>query len=140
LQNFPSLKQPHGLLLTADIGRNGMAILPSIADVLQIGEGTPRAWLEAGKHVAVTSAPTEFGELSYRIDAEADESMNIAIKPVFRHAPGQIRLHLRNPEHKAILSVDGSPKADIDNAGETITLRNVNRSMNLRVRFSGIRR
>jgi hypothetical protein len=126
---------PHLYSCTEQLQLLRTLLLREDHDVLQIGEGIPRAWLEPGKHVAVSSAPTEFGELSYRINAEADGSMSVAINPSFRHAPGEIRLHLRNPKHKAILSVHGSPKADTDYAGETITLRNVNLPMNLRVTF-----
>jgi hypothetical protein len=91
------LTLPHLYSCTEQLQLLRTLLLREDQGVLQIGEGIPRAWLEPGKHVTVTSAPTEFGELSYRIDAEADGSMRVAIKPSFRHVPREIRLHLRNP-------------------------------------------
>ena len=38
-------------------------------DDLFLARGTPRAWLEHGKKIGVTKAPSYFGELSYRIES-----------------------------------------------------------------------
>src|SRR6185312_8404195 len=35
------------------------------ASVLWLGKATPREWLEPGKHVAITGAPTRFGTVGY---------------------------------------------------------------------------
>lgn len=38
-------------------------------DGLQLAHSTPRGWLEPGKRIAVTDAPTDFGPVSYTLDA-----------------------------------------------------------------------
>src|SRR5690606_24438177 len=42
-------------------------------DVLTIGQAIPRAWLEKGKQIRVTNAPTYFGEVSFNIQGESSE-------------------------------------------------------------------
>ena len=130
---------PHLYSCTEQLQLLRTLLLREDNDVLQIGEGIPRAWLEGGKHVAVNSAPTEFGELSYRIDAEADGSMRVVITPSFRHAPREIRLHLRNPGHKVIASVRTASVAQLAHSGDVIVLKNVNGPISLRVKFAGRR-
>jgi len=38
-----------------------------LADIVTLAKGTPRAWLESGKRIGVTGAPTRFGPVSYSI-------------------------------------------------------------------------
>jgi hypothetical protein len=105
-------------------------------NVLWIGQGIPRAWLEAGKHIAVKSAPTQFGEVSYRIDALSDEQMRVAIAPPSRRAPQEIRIQLRHPSKRKILSVSASPNEMVSFEGEIIVLKNLKTSLDLDVRFA----
>jgi hypothetical protein len=128
---------PHLYSCTEQLQLLRTLLLREDHDVLQLGEGIPRAWLEPGKHVAVTSAPTEFGEISYRINARVDGTMQVAITPSFRHAPREIHLHLRNPQHKTITSVQASPKVEMNYSGETIVLKDVSRPVSLRIAFAG---
>ena len=41
---------------------------------LYLAWGTPRAWLEHGKRIAVNRAATYFGELSYRVESSSDQA------------------------------------------------------------------
>lgn len=104
--------------------------------VLWLGQGLPRAWLEQGKHVAVTSAPSEFGELSYRIDPQTDGTMRITIDPPTRRVPAEVRLRLRHPQMQKIAAVDCPRAVEVDAAKETVVLRNLNAAVDLLVHFN----
>ncbi len=106
-------------------------------DTLWLGQGIPRAWLESGKHVAVTSAPSEFGALSYRLEALSDGSIQIRIDPPTRRAPKEIKLRLRAHSGHAIASAEATPATAFAIDGETITFPNLRNSVDLRVRFKG---
>lgn len=104
-------------------------------EVLWLGQGLPRAWLRPGKQVAVNSAPTEYGEVSYRIEAQADGSMQVRIDPPKRRAPAEIRLKLRNPGKQAIAAVAATPSVRLDQTADTIMLRDLRAPVELQVRF-----
>lgn len=105
-------------------------------NVLWIGQGIPRAWLETGKHITVTSAPTEFGNVSYRMDPQPDGTMRVSIDPPSRQSPGEIRVRLRDPQHRRIASVNATGLGETSFSGETIVLRNVKSPLDLQVSFA----
>jgi hypothetical protein len=73
---------------------------------LFLGQATPRAWLEDGKEIKVSRAPTEYGELSFRIVSEADRGMVRAeVEMPTRRRPETLRIRLRHPTHDLIRSV-----------------------------------
>ena len=129
------LTLPHLYSCTEQLQLLRTLLLREDGDVLQIGEGIPRAWLERGKHVAVTSTPTEFGTVSYRMDAEPDGNVRVRVVPPSRRAPREIRVHLRNPEHRTILSVRATPPVKVSSSGDTVALRDVASPVTLDVRF-----
>lgn len=104
-------------------------------DVLWLGQGIPRAWLEPGKHVAVRSAPTEFGEVSYRLEAHQDGSMQVHIDPPLRSAPSEIRIRLRHPASRSIAAVTISPEGPCGHSQDTIVLRGLRAPADVQVRF-----
>ena len=59
---------PHLYSCTEQLRLLRNLLLREDGDVLWIGQGIPREWLENGKHVAVNSATTTFGDVTYRID------------------------------------------------------------------------
>lgn len=111
-------------------------LLREDGDVLQLGEGIPRAWLAPGKHVTVTAAPTEFGDVSYRIEAGSDGSLRVKITPPLRRTPKEILLRLRDPQHRKISTVRAAPMADVNYSGETVTLHNLSAPVDLDVNFA----
>ena len=104
-------------------------------NVLWLGQGIPHAWLEPGKHVGVTSAPTAYGDLSYRIDANADGAMRVRLDPPTRLRSAEIRLRLRHPAGRPIASAKATPSASLEISGETITIKDPNRAVDLLVHF-----
>lgn len=127
---------PHLYSCTDQLRLLRTLLLREEKNVLHLGEGIPRAWLEPGKHVAVNAAPTEFGEVSYRIDAQPDGSAKVTITPPSRQAPQEIRLHLRHPGQKSVASVKAAG-VDATYSGETVVLRNVKGPVELQVEFGG---
>jgi hypothetical protein len=103
--------------------------------VLWLGQGIPRAWLEPGKHVAVNAAPTEFGAVSYRIDADADGSLRVRIDPPSRRTPAEIKLRLRHPGRRPIVSAKATPDVALESSDETVLLRDLKIPIDLTVRF-----
>jgi hypothetical protein len=92
---------------------------------LWIAPGTPRAWLEDGKEIAVEEMPTYFGPASYRITSEASTGqVHVEITPPERNPPARLQVCLRHPKKLAIKSVDlnGPSCAGFDPGSETITI------------------
>jgi hypothetical protein len=80
-------------------------------------------WFKDEMHIAVKSAPTRFGVVSYRIDSNASRGrIGATIEPPTRSAPKAIVLRLRHPEGKPMktATVDGRPPIEFDPKKETI--------------------
>jgi hypothetical protein len=66
---------------------------------LDLAYATPRAWLEDGKTISVTAAPTSFGKVSYSIARTGDAiSVQLTLPP---HANARLRLRLPVGQHIA---------------------------------------
>ena len=86
---------------------------------LRLAFATPRAWLRAGRRIAVSAVPTRFGALSYSLTASAHEvAVHVEI-PSGRRAP-TIRLRLRLPAGKRIVGISAPYR--FDRATSTIEL------------------
>jgi hypothetical protein len=64
---------------------------------LELAYSTPRAWLETGKRIAVTSAPTSFGPLSYSL-ARSSATVRISVDVPSRTQPRTLSIRLRLPQ------------------------------------------
>ena len=74
-------------------------------DELWLAPFIPAAWLEDGKTVEVADAPTQFGHLSYRIDAHtAGGYVEVQLTPPTRNSPKEVVIRLRHPLGKEIAS------------------------------------
>ncbi len=104
-------------------------------DVLWLGKAAPRAWLEPGKRVEVASAPTEFGAVSYRIDALADGSTRARIDPPVRRPPAAIKLRLRHPDGRPIAAVQATPSAPFQVEGDVVSFPDLRTPVDLTIRF-----
>lgn len=83
-------------------------------------------WMESGKGVSVTNAPTHFGAVSYRIVSHANDGrIEAEIEPPARNAPSAIVLRLRHPAGKALkaVEVNGAAHGNFDPAGSTVRLQ-----------------
>lgn len=107
-------------------------------DTLWLARATPRAWLQAGKHIAVEHAPTSFGETSYRITSDAAHNVIQAeIAPPQRRHPAAIYLRLRLPEQAKILkvTVNGQPWSDFDSVREVIHLPGLSDTLQVKAEY-----
>jgi hypothetical protein len=73
---------------------------------LWLARATPRAWLEQGKSIVVSSAPTYFGTVAYEIVSRVDEGkITAAVQMPSRKPPQTVMLRFRHPQAKPIKSV-----------------------------------
>jgi len=92
---------------------------------LHLAAGTARSWLEQGKTVSFTKAPTHFGDVSYRLTSGVDRGvLHAEIEPPARRAPEAIVLHLRHPRRASCkrVTVNGKPWTDFDSTREIVRL------------------
>jgi hypothetical protein len=78
-----------------------LMLVHETASGLELAFGTPRAWLEAGKRIAVSRAATTFGPVSYSLDAGPD-SIHVAVDLPARTPPSSVKLRLRLPAGQVI--------------------------------------
>lgn len=92
-------------------------------NTLLLAQATPRAWLEDGKKIAVTKAPTWFGAVSYTIESKAG-SLTATIELEKRVAPQAVLLRLRHPQGKRLrqVTVNGKDWRDFDPGKEWVKL------------------
>jgi hypothetical protein len=95
---------------------------------LRLGFATPRAWLGAGKRIAVTAAPSRFGRVSYTLEASAQEVRVHLDAPPAR----SLLLRLRLPDGRHMTSV--TPRRPFDRATGTIDLSGASGSLDFLVR------
>ncbi|HLA71029.1 MAG TPA: hypothetical protein VK624_05925 [Steroidobacteraceae bacterium] len=94
------------------------------ADVLWLGKGIPRAWLEDGKVTWVWAAPTRWGRVSFDITSHARQRRIEARIARPEHFSAETRLRLRAPAGARMKSVTLNGRAwnQFDAAGETIVI------------------
>jgi hypothetical protein len=95
---------------------------------LWLARGTPRAWLQQDKKIAVKNSPTHFGTLSYKIVSDADRGKIAAtVQLPSRNPPRAVLLRLRHPRAAPIRSVavNGGAWTDFDAAKEVIRLHDL---------------
>jgi hypothetical protein len=92
---------------------------------LWVARGTPRAWLEQGRKIAVANAPTVFGLLAYELSSDVDAGRITATLQLLERLPLEsVVLRLRHPQATPMKSVtvNGHPWSRFDTARETIRL------------------
>jgi hypothetical protein len=67
------------------------------AETLRLCFATPRRWLEDGKQIVVDRAPTQFGNVSLRIDSQLEQNRVTAEIDLPPRAPAKTLLRLRLP-------------------------------------------
>jgi hypothetical protein len=93
-------------------------------------------WLKDGQTLSVTSAPTRFGPVSYRLESHVAHGYVLAtIHPPTRETPSRIALRLRHPEGGQIQSVqlNGKPHRDFDKATGLVRLKPLGQTLELKV-------
>jgi hypothetical protein len=90
---------------------------------LWLARATPRAWLEQGKSIAVSNAPTYFGPVAYEIVSDVDHGkITATVQMPSRKPPQTVMLRFRHPQAKPIKSVtlNGQDWRNFNTAKEVI--------------------
>jgi hypothetical protein len=73
---------------------------------LWLAKAPPRHWLEQGKGVAISRAPTYFGEVAYAIVSDVDHGkITATVEMPSRNPPKAVLLRFRHPKASPIKSV-----------------------------------
>ncbi len=92
---------------------------------LLIGQAAPRRWLEDGKRIEVTRAPTYFGRLSMKIESRvASGTIRADIDLEGPKRPSALLVRLRHPQARRMrfVTVNGSGWRDFDAAKEWVRI------------------
>jgi len=96
-----------------------------ISDTLWLAKGTPRSWLEDGRTIAVSRAPTAWGRISFSLHShlQAGRVEGLVELPEMP-LTGRVKLRLRVPEGHQIQSVvlAGKPWTQFDAEEESVTV------------------
>lgn len=105
-------------------------------DTLWLLEGTPRRWLEPGKQIALTDAPTYFGPVNVREKSEASK-VSVQVTLPSRNTYRAAYLVLRYPGGKPIkmVEIDGKPWREFDPGAQRIHLPLRRGTMQISVNF-----
>ncbi len=102
---------------------------------LWLARATPRVWLEQGQRIAVHSAPTHFGPVTYTIVSDADHGRIAAtIEIPTRQKPPSVLLRLRHPHAQPIKSVEVNDRrwTDFDKDLEVVRLTGITGKVTVR--------
>jgi hypothetical protein len=92
---------------------------------LWVARATPRIWLEQGKKISVSGAPTYFGTLAYEIVSDVDRGkITATVEIPSRTPPKNTVVRFRHPKALPIQSatVDGRPWTGFNAEKEVVTL------------------
>lgn len=107
-------------------------------DTLWIARATPREWLASGKRIAVTNAPTTFGDLSYSLASDlANSAIHAEVDIPGRCPASRVVVSLRTPTGHRMRSVtvNGETSTAFDPARETVTLTGLTGHVMVIVRY-----
>jgi hypothetical protein len=103
------------------------------AETLRLAFATPRAWLKSGSKIRVDRAPTEFGEVSYVIEA-ADDHVDAEVTLPDRNPAEKVLLRFRLPDGGRIESATANGNKVAVEKGETIDLSGLKGKVSVRAR------
>ncbi len=94
-RNFHNNYPPHGWCAARfnECFRNMLVREDTHEPVLHLASALSPVWLEAGRTVRVKKAPTDFGPVSYTIDATADGA-KVSLEAQWRNAPEALEFHI----------------------------------------------
>ncbi len=95
-----------------------------MSDTVWIGKAVPRKWLEDGKTISVSDAPTRWGRLGYTITSHLNEHKIEATIDVPSGFAASIKIRLRTPGNLPLKSVriNHQPSENFNAQEETIAL------------------
>ena len=109
-----------------------MLVRESDDHTLMLMQAAPRAWLENGKRIAVSNAPTWFGNVSYQVQSSAAAGrIQATVELQAREAANSVLLRLRHPEGKPMkdVTVNGKEWKDFDAQKEWVKLAGCGRKI-----------
>ncbi|MGD0427242.1 MAG: hypothetical protein ABSC10_11025 [Candidatus Acidiferrales bacterium] len=92
--------------------------------VLWLARATPREWLEEGRRIAVTAAPTRFGKISYELRSDVEKDQVSAVIHTPEGSAATIKLRCRVPGGKKMraVTVNGEKWTDFSADQEVVTI------------------
>lgn len=89
-----------------------------VSDTLRLMFATPRTWLEDGKSIRFTDAPTAFGKVSIEMRSDLKRGKVVAKLTGPPHAPKSMKLRARVPDGWEVTSASrGRTKLAVDSRG-----------------------
>lgn len=104
------------------------ALVMEDGETLHLARGTARHWLEQGKTIAMTTAPTHFGVVSFDIVSDVNNrQIKARVTMPSRESAKDVCLHLRHPASAPIKSVtvNGNSWKNFNKDKETVTLKDL---------------
>jgi len=113
-RDFEGNLAPHGWFAAdyRNLLRNMM--LREERDTLHLLSAVSPEWIGAGKRIAVSRAPTEFGPVSFTLDMPAETTATLHIQNAWTSAPQAIVLHLPWFMQADSITADGVPEPVAD--------------------------
>jgi len=96
-----------------------------ISDTLWLGKGIPTRWLEDGKMISVSSAPTRWGRIGFNIVSHLKENrIEITVDRPAGGLRATTKIRLRTPAGLSLKSVqlNGKPWTDFNAQEQTVTI------------------
>jgi hypothetical protein len=121
---------PNGASNAAFLETLRQMLVHETANGLQLAFATPRAWLRAGRRIAVSDAPTSFGRISYSIAVDGSTAR------ITVNARKRVRLALRLRLPGGVRIRDVHPSRRFDPATGTVDLGAVRGRLELEVRYA----
>lgn len=92
--------------------------------VVWLARATPRTWLEQGKKIAVTAAPTRFGKISYELRSNVEKEKVSAVIHTPDDSVATIKLRCRTPGGKKMrgVTINGEKWTDFSPEQEVVVI------------------
>ncbi len=92
--------------------------------VVWLARATPQEWLEQGKKIAVTAAPTRFGKVSYELRSDMQQNKISAVVHAPEDAAATIKLRRRAPGGKKMhaVMINGEKWTDFSAEQEVVVI------------------
>lgn len=91
-------------------------------DILYLGRGIPRAWLETGREISIRKAPTRWGLVDYGISLDKSTGNVKATVRFEREIPKQIEVKLRAPKGKRVATISVNGQSSQLQRNEAVTM------------------
>jgi hypothetical protein len=129
-------QMPHGWASAMYVSYLRNLMLQEQGNDLHIAPGTPRKWLGQSQPIGVEHAPTQFGTVSYKLQADPDRETihgRITLNP--QRKPERLLVHVRAPGGRGIRKVSVNGQNWNAFVGDTVVITNPGEQSNLEVKY-----